>query len=513
MSRKRKRLSAASRAAVMADTVPAGMPQSYGFSGYAAASYSIDRAQLWWPTLNTRDEIDNFSRDEIMRRIRWLCANEGFIKGLIRNSATLVGYQTPQAQSGDEAWDELAENAFRDSCLTPEVFDHGGKYDFEEAQLMLKRCRFKDGDVFTVLTSAENGRAKFAFYEAHQLRSPDKHPDSQKWKNGVLLGNGGRHIAYGFWDPDSDKVTVIPARDVIYSGTFDSPGHVRAIPPLAHAVNHATDITETWANLKKAGKVSSLFGAIIERDGQATPRARMGLTGPTTSSATTTEANRINTAQVFASGIIPDLNPGETLKTLADNRPHPNLMEFVEILIRDIATGFGLPPEVVWQMGRLTGPGVRFILDVADRWIKEQQRVDRRWCKRVWVYFIAKEIKAGRLPLPMANSAGQARWWAVSFTSQRNLTIDRGKESKARLDEIDAGVETWSAWDDVTGSDWKDRTRQRVREIKFAMDECEKSGVPYEQVFKPRQGTAAPQAAAADSPIDTVPEGDPQTTD
>lgn len=505
MSRtKRKRLSAPRTV-----SAPDLAPQSFGFSGYTGAALTQDRAQLWWPTLSTRDEIDSFSRDELMRRIRWLCANEGFIKGIIKNSATVVGYQTPQAQSGDEEWDELAEQSFRDACLTAEVFDHGGKFNFESAQLMLKRCRYRDGDVFTVLTEWQNGRAKFAFYEAHQLRNPSNPPASQKWKDGVLLGEGDRHIAYGFWDPATDKISVIPARNVIYSGMFESPGHVRAIPPLAHAVNHATDITETWANFKKAVKVSSLFGAVIERDGQATPRARQGLAGPLSAASTGTSSKQINTSEVYASGVIPDLNPGESLKTLADDRPHPNVMELVNVLIRDISTGFGRQPEVTWQMGRLAGPAVRFVLDMDDRWIKQEQSEDRRWAKRVWVYYIAKEIKAGRLRAPIKKDGTPGRWWSVGFTSQRNITIDRGKESRSRLDEIDAGVETWSGWDDVVGSDWKDRTRQRVREVKFAMEECAEQGVAFEQVFKPRQGTAAPAAGAvAPDPTEDNPDAE-----
>ena len=500
MAKRKRKFSPASTAVI--DVTPAA-PLSM-WSGYAGAALSSDRAQLWWPTLDTREEIDSFSRDELMRRIRWLCANEGFIRGLIRNSATLVGYQTPQASSGDEAWDELAEQSFRDSCLTPEVFDHAGKHDFYDAQIMLKRCRYRDGDCFTVLTEWENGRAKVAFYEAHQLRNPDRPPESQRWKDGVLLGQGGRHLAYGFYDPDTKKVTVIPARDVIYSGTFDSPGHVRAVPPLAHGVNHAIDVTEVWANYKKAIKVSSLFGAVREMDAGSTPRSRMGLAGPASTAETNTAGVNVETSVVYGGGQIPRLDPGEKLKTLQDERPHPNVAEFVSTLIRDISTGFGdLSIEVIWEMGRLTGPGVRFVLDKADRWIKDQQRIDRRWCKRVWVYYIAKEIKAGRLPMPKGKDGKPARWWNVSFTSQRNLTIDRTKESRSRLDEIDAGVGTWSGWDDVDGTHWKDRTRQRIREVKFALAECAAEGVPIEMVVKPRQGTAAP--AADPSANDTVP--------
>lgn len=496
MSRKTKRRTSQVRAAAVAETL-----EPAAFSGFSGANYSHDRGMIWWPDLDTRNELDSFSREELMRRIRWLFANEGFIRGLVRNAATLVGYQTPQAQSGDEEWDELAEQSFRDSCMTPEVFDHAGCFDFEDAQLMLKRCRYKDGDAFTVLTSWDNGRAKFAFYEAHQLRNPERPPSTQTWKDGVLLGSGGRHLAYGFYDPATQKVITIPARDVILSGEYDSPGNVRPIPPLAHAVNHAIDITEVWANLKKAIKASSLFGAIREMDGTAPPRSRTGLAGPVARAETGTSGENVEASKVWNGAQIARLTPGEKMKILSDTRPHPNVREFVMDLMRDIATGFGLPPEVCWEMGRLTGPGVRFILDVSDRWIKNQQRIDRRWCRRVWVYYIAKEIKAGRLPLPKAKAGMEARWWGVAFTSQRNLTIDRGKESSSRIKEIEAGVATWSGWDDVDGNFWKDRTRQRVREVKFAQEECAAAGIDYAAVFGGKDATAtAPPPRPEDDP-------------
>lgn len=499
------------RKAKMAEVAEfSGEPEAFGYSGYSGANYDPGRALVWWPTLDTRRELDSFSRAELIRRIRFLFANEGFIRGLVRNSATLVGYQKPQADSGDREWNDLAEARFRDSCMVQEVFDVGGRFDFATAQLMLKRLRFKDGDAFTVLTQAENGRARFAFYEGHQCCNPSDSTPNQTWIDGVLVGKGNRPLAYHFQNPEEEKGTTISARDVIVSGEFDMPGLARPVPPLAHGVNHAVDITEVWSYLKKAIKASSLFGAVREMDGTATPRARMGLTGPPATAATTTSGENVEVSKVWDGAQIPRLTPGEKMKILADDRPHPNVRQFVNDLVRDICVGFGgLQPEVIWEMGRLTGPGVRFILDVADRWIKDQQALDRRWCRRVWVYFIAKEIKAGRLPLPAPGKDGVSRWWGVQFVSQRSLTIDRGKESKSRREEIAAGVSTWADWDEVDGNWWQDRVTQRVDEVAFAKARCAEAGVDYAEVF----GGAKPAAEdTAPPPVDEA-DDDEEITD
>ena len=480
------------------------------FSGYDAANFSEARGQIWWPTLDTRQELDSFSRTEILRRIHWLKANFGFVKGLVRNSADLIGWQTPQAQSGDEPWDDLAEGYFRDCCLEAAAFDVAGKFDFEDAQPMLMREALTNGDVLTVLTKWPDGSPRVAFYSTSQLANP-KNP-AKSWRDGIQISATGRHVAYGIRDSATGDVSVVPAGSCIYFGEFDTPGEDRPVPPLAHAVNHALDITEVFAFTKQGIKSASLLGAVREQKENATPRARQGLTGaPRT--VTDADGRRFKVADVWSGSQIPQLDPGETIKLLHDERPSANVMDFIRTLIRDVAIGWGLPPEVVWEMLRMTGPGVRFVMDVADRWIKCRQKRHRIWARRVWRYVIACGIQSGSLPMPAVDPAlGRSRWWSVSFTSQRNLTIDRGQVSRAKLDELSAGVTTLAAWEEMDGMDWKDRGQQRIREVAWLKKQCEEQGLTYAEVFPPRQGAAAPPATAAPEPdADDTAENDTAT--
>lgn len=465
------------------------------FSGYDGASWSESRGDLWWPTLDPRLELDSFSRSEIIRRVHWLKANVGFVRGLIRNSADLIGWQTPQAKSGDEEWDDLAEERFRDCCYEAAAFDVAGKFDFEDAQPMLMREALTNGDVLTILTKWPDGAPRFAFYSTSQLADPKD--AGKEWRSGIRYSAAGRHVAYGLRDSTTGNVAVFPASSVIYFGEFDAPGEDRPVPPLAHAVNHAQDITEVFGFTKQGIKAASLFGAVREQAVTATPRARQGLTG---ASRIVTDAagNRFSTSDVWAGAQIPTMDPGETIKLLHDDRPSQNMMDFVRVLIRDISIGWGLPPEVVWEMLRMTGPGVRFVMDVADRWIKSRQKRHRIWGSRCWRYVIACETARGELRLPNPDPlTGREKWWAVGFTSQRNLTIDRGQLSRAMLDELSAGVATLSGWEEFDGLDWKDRGKQRIREVAWLKGECASSGLTYQEVFPPRQGAAAPATGEA----------------
>ena len=476
---------------------PAGQPAALSWgSNYQGAAWSSDRGIIRWSTIDAREELSNYERGELLRRIHWLKAHFGFALGLVNNSADLVGWHVPQAQSGDEDWDDAAEQAFAFCCGEEAAFDVAGKFDFQTAQPMLMRAAFTDAHIFTVMTQWEGtGAARFAFYEASQLRNPK---DAGKdWRDGIRVSKTGRHLAYAFHDPATDTVVQIPASSVIYFGEFDNARQDAPVPKLAHAVLNAQDIMEIWGFQKKAVKVSSLSGAVIERDVGAQPAAgRRGIVG-SISTTTTAEGGKFQQENVWDGGQIHKLEPGEKAKILADNRPSPEQRQLILDLKRDIAYGWGLPLEVVDAIAELTGPGIRFVMDAAGNWITCRRKRHQVWLRKVWRYTIACEIAAGRLALPQTTDGKKGKWWNVSFTGRRLLTIDRGKESACRLNEIEAGVGTWAQWEQLDGMDWKDRLKQRVREGRASFEQCGVTNPTPEQlhafIFPPRQGSAASQ--------------------
>ena len=462
----------------------AEISQDMQHSGFSGANQSLNRAQVFWPSLDTRDELDSYSHQELLRKCRWLTANVGFIKGFVKNAADLVGYLLPQSKAGDAAWEKLAEAAFKNRTESASVFDRAGKFTFKKAQVMLTRQALRDGDMLTVLAESESGGAMFGFYEAHQIRNPKANPAG--WLSGVLLNKEDRHLTYGL-GKDKTEAVQIAADRCIYFGNFESVGNRRAYPPLAHAVNHSLDIVETWSNVKAAIKAASLFGAVREIDSNApTGKSKQGMPGVLNRSANPVAAGEFDVAEVWGAGQIPELPAGHKMKILHDNRPSPESQQFVKSLQEDCAYGFGLPPEVVLDISALTSAGVRFVMERAARWIEMRQMDLEDWCRRVWVYVLAKEMKAGRLPYPPEGIA----WWEVEFIPQRDITIDRGREGKMKMEEVAVGLGTHSAYHRSNGDDWQDQARQRIRETKFHMDECAKEGVEYDRVFAPRAGSA-----------------------
>ncbi len=464
------------------------------FSGFDGANRSPMRGEVWWPSLETRDELDGFSRDEIQRKLRWANANTGIIRGFINNGADLIGFQRPRVLSPDAAYVSAAQESIDDRLMSPELFDFAGDFDLQAAQPMLNRCMLKDADALVVFTNAKDGGSMVAVYEAHQLCDPP-HADSN-WRDGVRY-QGSRKVAYGVRDTESGKVAVIEAKHCFYYAEMESPGHGRAIPRLTHAINNAIDITETRGFVKAGIKTASLFGAVIENSGQNIPAGRQGMVGGLATGTSAATGDKFEVARVWNPAQVPELAAGRTMKVLSDARPHPNQMEFEAALVREMAIGFGLHPEVIYHMQKLTGPGVRFVLDVTDRWIKARQQIQRRFVNRVVRRYLACEIDRGRLAMP-----ADGIWWRLKLVPQRSLTIDRGQVSRARLDEIDAGVGTWEGWEEIDEVPWQDRADQRMRESAYVKATAPKIGAEYgvelshDEVFKGRQGVAAMPAAA-----------------
>jgi capsid protein len=463
-------------------------PKAWG-SGYDAANRSTRRGRIDWSTLETSDELPKWAREDLLRSGRWLKANVGFIKGLIKNSAMFIGWLTPHAQSTDIAWNKLRDKSFLARNKAKIVFDNAGKFNFRTAQTMMVERALGDGDILCVLTETPSGGARLAFYEAHQLANP-KDADAKVWRDGVRINKAGNHIAYGV--KDGDTVKIIEARDAFLFGKFDSVGHVRPHPPLAHAITNMVDVTETRGFLKLALKNSSLMGIVEEMDGGSNPNRAIGgmdtvaLPGKP-STITTSDDTVVKTAQVFDGGQVQQTRPGSKYRILADERPHPNHVAYEEVIIRDIALGWGLPFEVVYSMYKLTGPGVRFVMAVAEKWIEQWQGELHDFVHRYWVYDTAKEIKAGRLP-----QCEDPDWMQkVKCTTRRSMTIDRGKEGKQRLDELSSGAATLADWcEETSGDDWRDHVDQVTEEHDYKVKACAAKGYTLDEVFKPRQGTA-----------------------
>lgn len=477
-----------------------------GLSGWDAANVSARRGYVYFPTLDTTREVPAWGRLEMLRRARYLVRNVGYAKRCTRGLALMVGYLSPRPFTGDAAWNRAAEAAFERRAGSANTFDRAGRFNCYSLQPLITQSRLTDGDFLTVLTESQSGGAMVANYESHQIGNALTSLDQSQWRDGMRV-IGERAVQARILDPaDAQKFTDVPAQDFILHADFLSVGHPRGQSALHCAINNMLDRTEIWSDLKLGIKVGNRIGYYISRQ-TATQKGPPGM-GARPTAQQTGDGEEVLVENVFRGGKVMGLAPGEDIKTLLDQRPHPNAREFLEDLNRDCAWGVGLAPEVLWNIAQLGGASVRYVLAEAQTFLESQQQIlVDQFLGRFWVYFIAKEIKAGRLARP-----SDPEWfWKCGWQPPAKLTVDIGRDGKLSIDLHRAGMLTLKRWYGSQGLFEEEEMRQHVREYALRIKLCEEVGKEFGMVLDPDK--VFPPAPGSAAPADSAEEQDPAFSD
>lgn len=460
-------------------------------SGFDAANQSTRRGWIYWPTLDTKREIDTYSRTELLRKSRWLRANFGLATRICSGLSDLIGYLTPVSMSGDPDWDELADDHWDDRASSPEVIDAAGQFDFRRQQIELNKAAFGDGDMLPLLVKTESGGIMFANYEAHQLATPEV--NSGGWYDGVKVNKFRRHVAYGLRDDDG-KVKTYSANDALYFSHPDATGRIRPPTILSHAINHMIDISEILADVKLTIKVAAQLGLYLKNDADnpgghdgarsiaAAIRDEQVYKGPGTAEDPPVDYKIEDLYR--ASGGMANLPKGASIGTIQDARPHPNQVALLEYLIRDICWGCGVAPDILWDIAKLGGANSRIMNADLDRWIAVRLLRMKTWVKRFRAIWISHEITAGRLPEP----AGSAKFWRATFIPQASLTADKGRVGKLNIELVQNHLRSLQTHFAEDGQHWLRELRQIGREKKHLSD----LGLAVEDVLRQPPATASP---------------------
>lgn len=502
---RRPRASRASAALAAPDLQPqassyVGLGGGWATNGHQGADSSRNRGYVYFPQLDTRREISSYTRTEILRKVRFLYANHGIAKRIVNGLARLVAGTglTAQAATKDKAWNSAAEKYFANVTGSPFVFDVGGRYDFEKSQQALLRFRFRDGDAAALLAESEAGTARYAFVESHQIGTGLMSAvQDTRWNDGVLLDDQNRARMYRILG-DNNSFTDVRAEDLIFFADYERAGQSRGLSILSHAINHLLDSAEITAFIKTGVKLANQYGYWVEYPNgadkpAATASARVG--GTKNTETVTTGAGPITFEKIYGAGAIPDLPPGAQLKFNGASHPHPNNLSLIEFLIRDIAWGVGLSPEILWNIAALGGANTRFVLADAQGWIEEQQaELVRLYCSRVWIYTIAKAMKSGALP-----RCQDTEWWKHQWIPPPRLTVDFGRDGKLHLEQLKMGVITYTRLLGWQGQDFETHTDKWLDEIAYVKEGLAARGLGWDDVqqwrnavgFRPAVGDAA----------------------
>jgi hypothetical protein len=158
-----------------------------------------------------------------------------------------------------------------------------------------------------------------------------------------------------------------------------------------------------------------------------------------------------------------------------------------------------MAPEVLWNIAKLGGASVRYVMADAQKAIERmQQLLVDQFLTRFWVFFVSCEVAAGRLR-PCEDPA----WYMVGWQPQAKLTVDVGREGRLSIDLHQAGMLTLSQWYSQQGIAWEAEVEQQVEEYAFRVKACADASARYgieitpEKVW-PQLAPAAPAVPPAD---------------
>jgi len=465
-----------------------GLRSFFGF--YEGANQSRNRTFMPVVLKDSHETLTPWARKSILSHSRWLCANFGIARGALKDMArySIGSGIWPQCQTADAEWNQAAEDYWINWA---KVADFQEKFTFTQMLMLISLSIDRDGDIGCILTEAPGGFPKIQLVEGHRIGdAPNVLVGKGETQDGVILDQFGRVTSYRVIQ-DDETTRDIPARSMILLYDPDRTDQTRGISALAHAINNLRDVKDILAFEKAGVKTNSATAMVItNKSGEADSNdwdTTLNTDTPTTGLM----------LEEIQGGRIQRLATGETLESHGSNRPNPTFTGFLEFIIRDVATGTGLPYEFIWNAEKLSGPAQRFIMQKANRRFQERQQllVDR-FLNRAWGYVISKAIKNGSL-------AKNNDWWRLRWQTPAQITVDVGREAREDRSDVEAGLRTAATHYGEQGTDWQEAYRQRVAEIAFLKREAEAQGLTLDQVQNfgnppaaPLGGQPQPQKAA-----------------
>lgn len=432
-----------------------------GFSAstlHEGAGDSRNRTAISTVPQDSRRDVPRWSRVRMLAKARSLYGNDGFARGSINDIArySVGSGLIPQAQTEDSAWNDAAEAFWREWC---KVADVTGRYHFNRLQRILSIAIDRDGDVGVVLVKTATGFPQLQVIESHRIGdgadAGGTQGDGSEWFDGVRVNVAGRPLAYRVVTVDAfgaKQTREIPASDFILLFDGERADMVRGVTALYHAINTLHDRKDILDYEKVGQKKDAQTWALLKtKSGDADP-------ADWTDEEVTVDGKKVVFAESRA-GETKVIATDEDMTPWTSNRPSPAFTGFLDHLIRDMATGLGVPYEFIWNPERLGGTAQRFVLEKAQRRFRERQDLmETMLLNRLWFWVISSAIQRGDLA-PVKDA------WRVRWQRPAELTVDAGRDANNDREDVKMGLMTEAEHFGRRGMDWQNERSQKEREV------------------------------------------------
>jgi lambda family phage portal protein len=313
-----------------------------------------------------------------------------------------------------------------------------GRYAFGEWQAMKYRSHARDGDVGTVLVS----RGDDAYLQTISGDYIDSLSgailDNVTNVHGMELGPDQRPVRYHIKSAD-DKgwwtETIVPARNFVFFPRCKQLTDYRGEPLFAPIFTLLEQIGAYVDAEVMKQRIAACQALIIKR--QASGLAYGAL--PTTTNAQGAE----QASWRLEPGLVQVLATGEEMQAFTPSSGAQDFVALMRCLIGFLGLNCGLTLQMLLMDygGMSYTAGKAGTLQSHHHFRMKQSRFVERALKRIYQWWLSKQVKAGRLIVP---SGLKGNFWRHLWIAPGFPLLDPNKEIAAQMAEIDAGLGTYS---------------------------------------------------------------------
>jgi lambda family phage portal protein len=477
--------------------------------GYDAVQTSRFRTHQAWnrSRQGTEDNlIGSHDRQSVRLECLDLWRNNEIVRGLVER---FVDYSvadgiTPQAQTTDPVWNQLAETWWRDIYVPTADFRNQPAVTLTNHQQFVVSDRLLSGDIGFIML--KNGQLQPI--ESPRICTPQEKMNDPLVVEGVKTSKSG--VVTGYYvcprkdggGVDNTKAKFIPAENFIHCYRPGRADQLRGVAELAPAVNKLRDYDTTdQFVLNKIKNDASILTVKTKTNKLSNERSRNAYQQ--------TDANGDDPTKVEKRewGNEITLNPGEDYNSFDGKAPNQQYVPYLEHELKAIAACVNLPYEfvmLIFTSGSFSAQRAA-MLHAQKTFTDWHQYVINVFLRRVWNWRIAKAMKEGALPQAPLDAQGRSQWHNVEWSNPHFGWIDPLKQVQAQRDRIRVGVsslelETRSEGKEV--NDLFEDTKQTMILAQQKADEANAANPEIRATWKDFTDTGRPDATLLDKADD-----------
>jgi len=478
-----------------------------GVGSYKSSQDSPARSSvLAFPT-NSRRELTPLTRREIIRKSRALEGNCPKLTRIIRKFARhAVGngihfrFLTP-----DRAWNDEARRLVEEWWNNPSVYSTCGTIDGWEAKRLAVEHILLDGEFNAIMAESPGGWPMLQTLDVFEIETPLGSGVDPTWDDGVKISSGlERPLTYSVrslprGNLPAPRYTQVPAGAMIHLFRRRRARGHRGLPAGYSGLNMGLDALDLEALITGTAKLHSGLAVQVKRTGKLN---KSGAVGKIQNGGNATNDMDVAALEKVYGSMINYVGENGEIDLKSSSHPTVNQMEFMLMLFGEMADGFDLPKSVMFGMADVGGAGARFEVDDAQSSFDQlYDMIVWRFVRREIIWFIAKQIKSGRLAQPR-----DPYWYShIVFRGPRKLTADIKGMAQSFKILARNGALSIPRWMEEQGLDAYEEARDNFEYLRFLKQMYQEGEVPVEWVYESTPGAAAATAPEPAEPDDPAP--------